>query len=38
MGMRPRDKLLAQVVVALDLDGYGFHIPGFDCRSAIHIT
>ena len=30
MGMRPRNKFLAQVVVAIVSMVYGFHIPGFE--------
>ena len=30
MGMRPRNKFIAQIVVAVVSMVYGFHIPGFE--------
>ncbi len=36
MGMRPRNKFLAQIVVAIVSMVYGFHIPGFEVPGTQH--
>jgi UDP-GlcNAc:undecaprenyl-phosphate GlcNAc-1-phosphate transferase len=36
MGMRPRNKFLAQIIVAIVSMIYGFHIPGFEVPGSEH--